>query len=91
MATTPLRIRIPVRSREEEDGDEFSTFGDLCQYIKPSEICGTCPVEHKDACTLCLAMGIKKKINNNVLYNECITWFDRWFRTLLLRKKHATM
>jgi hypothetical protein len=90
MATTSLRIRIPPRSREEEDGDEFVAFGDLCQYIKPSEFCGTCPVEHEDACTLCLAVAIKKTIDNRVLYNKCITWFDRWFRTLLLRKRNAT-
>ena len=92
MATTPpLRIRIPARSYEEENGDEFTAFGDLCQYIKPSESCGTCPIEDEDACTLCLAVAIKKPIENRVIYNKCITWFDRWFRTLLVRKKNATM
>lgn len=88
MATTPpLRIRIPYSSYEENVGDEFVAFGDLCQYIKPTEACGTCPVDHEDACTLCLALALKKPTTHKTLVSECMICFDKWFKTLLKRKQ----
>jgi len=90
MATTPpLRIRIPRSSYEENVGDEYVAFGDLCQYIKPSEACGTCPIDDADACTLCLALALKKSTTHRSLIDECMAWFDRWFKVLLKRKHDA--
>jgi len=89
MSVQKLRIRIPPLKYEEEVGDEFMTFGDLCAYIKPYEACGTCFVEGDDACSLCLALHSKKpECKNRILLNECLWHFDHWFRALLLRKRN---
>jgi len=92
MATTPpLRIRIPYSSYEENVGDEYVAFGDLCQYIKATEACGTCPIDDKDACTMCFALAMKKPDTHTSLVDKCSVWFDRWFKTLLKRKTEKTM
>lgn len=85
-ATPPLRIRIPRSSYEENVGDEYVAFGDLCQYIKPTEACGTCPIDDEDTCTLCLALAVKKSTTHRSLMDECLVWFERWCITLTKRK-----
>lgn len=90
MASTPqLRIRIPEQTYVEEVGDEYNAFGELCQYIRPTESCGTCPIDD-DACTLCLATASKKSSTCRLMIEECIEWFERWSCTLRKRKHDKT-
>lgn len=80
-----LRIRIPPRTYEEEMGPEFIAFNDLCRYIKPNEWCGNCEIGD-EACSLCMAVHVKKPIKCTYMFNECLKHFDIWFRRLLRRK-----
>ena len=87
--STKLRIRIPPRTYEEENGMEYIVFNDLCQYIKSDEMCGTCEID-EDACSMCMALHLKKPMKSNALFNECLQHFDIWFRVLIKRKKDST-
>jgi len=87
--STQLRIRIPPRTYEEENGMEYVVFNDLCRYIKSDEMCGTCEID-EDACSMCMALNLKKPMKSNVLFNECLQHFDIWFRILIKRKKDST-
>ena len=90
MASTPqLRIRIPEQTYAEEVGDEYNAFGDLCQYIKSAESCGTCLIDD-DACTLCLATASKKSSTCETMIADCIAWYERWSCTLRKRKHDKT-
>lgn len=92
MATTSQRlsIRIPPSSYEEEIGAEYNAFGELCQYIKPTEACGTCSEDnHEDACGMCKALAVKNVTKSRTIYNERQTWFNWWFKILLGRKRDA--
>jgi hypothetical protein len=83
----PLRIRIPRQTYDEEVGDEYATFGELCMYIRPYEACGLCNIENERMCSMCFALHSRKIIDDPALLHKCLDHFDRWFRTLLKRKK----
>jgi hypothetical protein len=88
--TSQLRIRIPPRTYEEELGIEYSVFRDLCQYIKPDEVCGICEIDD-DACSMCMALHIKKSIKDNILFYDCLSHFDVWTFRLINRRKRSLL
>jgi hypothetical protein len=82
-----LRIRIPPQKYEEEVGDEYAVFGELCKYIRPYELCGLCNIDNGYLCSICFALHSRKVKNDPKLLNKCLHYFDKWFKTLLLRKE----
>jgi len=90
MAVSQLRIRIPPRTLEEEVGEEFNAFGYLCQFIKPTESCGTCQISHEDACSMCLAMALKNPKAVGYGLARQMHHYSHWFKILLERKENLT-
>lgn len=86
--STQLRIRIPPRTYEEENGMEYVVFNDLCQYIKSDELCGLCEI-NDEACSMCMALHLKKPMKNNIIFYDCLQHFDVWVRRLIKRKKQS--
>jgi hypothetical protein len=89
MIVTPLRIRIPPRTKEEEDGLEFTVFGDLCMYLKPKDCLGCSPDSPPiNKCSLCLALDAHKPNIDEDYIDKCKMYFDYWKYILQIRKKN---
>jgi hypothetical protein len=88
MLVTSLRIRIPPRTKEEEDGIEFTVFGDLCRYIKPKDCFGCSPnTSPINKCSLCAALDVYKSDNDELYSERCKMYYDYWRYVLQIRKK----